>query len=674
MKKIDLHIHTKATISDVDFEFSLETLKEYVEKSKLDCIAITNHNLFEYEQFLQIKENLDIDVLPGIEINIETGHLLLISKNSELLNFKEKCDRVKDLIVKNTDNISVEMLKDIYGELSKYLLIPHYDKKPACSEKVIKELSEYVVAGEVNSIKKFLYCQRDNTSLTPVYFSDIRIKKNLSVFSPRQTYLDIDEISIEAIKLCLDDKNKVQLSSENGHKIFQILDNGLNVSTGLTVILGARSSGKSFTLDEISKNYENVKYIKQFALLEKDDKKDTEKFNNLLATKQSSITEEYLKEFKAVVEDVSDIDLANDGRCIENYIDSLLKNANETQRDDAFSRAVLFNEVEYTKNNLDNLKKVINATQTLVDNLEYKETINRYLPEQNIYRLLIDLMKQYEKSCEENLKREHINEIIKGIKNKLRLKTAATVIDDVDFNKVILDREKVNKFTEIVSLIKKECKVQEKEAFGFKVVAKASRFNGASELRSLSGRQQGFSNAYSKYDNPYDYLQELNKIEIIPCADYYKYFTSIKFRVLNKYGVSVSGGERSEFNLLNEINNAMQADMLLLDEPESSFDNLFLKNSVNETIKDLSRHIPVIVVTHNSTVGASIKPDYIVFTKKKIEGDNMSYELYSGYPSNKILRNLSGKELSNHNILLNCLEAGESAYQERGRNYEILET
>lgn len=674
MKKFDLHIHTKATISDVAFEFSLETLQEYVEKSKLDCIAITNHNLFDYEQFLQIKENLDIDVLPGIEINIETGHLLLISKNSDLLDFKDKCDRVRDLIVKNTDNISVEMLKDIYGELSKYLLIPHYDKKPSCSEKVIKELSEYIVAGEVNSIKKFLYCQRDNTSLTPVYFSDIRIKKNLSTFSPRQTYLDIDEISIEAIKLCLDDKNKVQLSSENGHKVFQILDNGLNVSTGLTVILGERSSGKSFTLDEISKNYENVKYIKQFALLEKDEKKDTEKFNNLLATKQSSITEEYLKEFKAVVEDVSDVDLANNERCIENYIDSLLKNATETQRDDAFSRATLFNEVEYTKNNLDNLKKVINATQTLVDNLEYKETINRYLPEQNIYRLLLDLMKQYEKSYEENLKREYINEIIKGIKNKLRLRTAATVIDDVDFNKVILDREKVNKFTKIASLIKEECKVQEKEVFGFKVEAKASRFTGAGELKSFSGKQLAFSNAYSKYDNPYDYLQELKKIEAIPCTDHYKYFTSVKFRVLNKYGFTVSGGERSEFNLLNEITNAMQADMLLLDEPESSFDNLFLKNSVNETIKNLSRDIPVIVVTHNSTVGASIKPDYIVFTKKEIKGENMSYEIYSGYPSNKILRSLSGKELSNHNMLLDCLEAGESAYQERGRNYEILET
>lgn len=673
MKKFDLHIHTKASISDGFFEFSLNKLQEYVEKTTLDCIAITNHNLFDYEQFLQITQKLNINVLPGIEINIEGGHLLLISNKLELDDFKEKCDTVRDLIVKNTDYITVEKLKYIYGDLSEYLLIPHYGKKPSCSEKVLKELSEYIIAGEVNSIKKFLYNQKDNKSLTPVYFSDIRIKKNMSTFSPRQTYLDIDEISLESIKLCLTDKNKVQLSPNDGHKIFQILDNGLNVSTGLTIILGERSSGKSYTLDEISKNYENVKYIKQFSLLERDEEEDKKKFNNLLATRQSSITEEYLKEFKIVVEDITDIDLVNNERCIENYINSLLKKANETQIDDAFSRALLFNEVEYAKNNLDNLKKVINSAQVLVDNLEYKEIINKYLPEQNIYRLLIHLMKQYEKSNEENLKREYINRIIKNIKDKLRLRTAATVIEDVDFNKVILEQEKVNKFTKIVELIKEKCKVQEKEVYGFKVVATASIFNSASELKSFCGKKCAFSNAYSKYDNPYNYLQELKNIDAVPSADYYKYFTNVKFRVINKYGFDVSGGERSEFNLLNEINNAMKYDILLLDEPESSFDNLFLKNSVNETIKNLSKHIPVIVVTHNNTVGASIKPDYIVFTKKKIEGDKISYEIYSGYPSNKILRSLSGEELRNHDMLLNCLEAGEIAYCERGKNYEMLE-
>ena len=77
MKKIDLHIHTKASLSDSTFIFSLDKLKEYVDELSIDCIAITNHNLFDLEQFRSICDELDCKVFPGIEINLEKGHLLL---------------------------------------------------------------------------------------------------------------------------------------------------------------------------------------------------------------------------------------------------------------------------------------------------------------------------------------------------------------------------------------------------------------------------------------------------------------------------------------------------------------------------------------------------------------------------------------------------------------------
>lgn len=43
MKKVDLHIHTVATVSDHYFEFSMDTLQSYVECKELDAIAVTNH-------------------------------------------------------------------------------------------------------------------------------------------------------------------------------------------------------------------------------------------------------------------------------------------------------------------------------------------------------------------------------------------------------------------------------------------------------------------------------------------------------------------------------------------------------------------------------------------------------------------------------------------------------
>lgn len=50
MKKLDLHIHTIKTISDGDFCFSLDKLRDYVQNLNIDAIAITNHNVFKIEQ------------------------------------------------------------------------------------------------------------------------------------------------------------------------------------------------------------------------------------------------------------------------------------------------------------------------------------------------------------------------------------------------------------------------------------------------------------------------------------------------------------------------------------------------------------------------------------------------------------------------------------------------
>jgi Fe-S cluster assembly ATPase SufC len=204
-------------------------------------------------------------------------------------------------------------------------------------------------------------------------------------------------------------------------------------------------------------------------------------------------------------------------------------------------------------------------------------------------------------------------------------------------------------------------------------VASTKRFNGAQELKNKSGIQQtAFSIAYPLYDSPIQYLDELKKMERIPETEFYKYFVDVSYRILNEFDAEISGGERSEFNLLEKIQNAHHFDLLLVDEPESSFDNLFLKNEVNEQIRQISKTVPVIVVTHNNTVGASIKPDYILYTKKEIVSGKAVYKVYSGNPADPILKSIDGEEINNYNIMLNCLEAGDSAYIERKQSYDIL--
>jgi hypothetical protein len=110
----------------------------------------------------------------------------------------------------------------------------------------------------------------------------------------------------------------------------------------------------------------------------------------------------------------------------------------------------------------------------------------------------------------------------------------------------------------------------------------------------------------------------------------------------------------------------------LIDEPESSFDNIFLKDSVNEIIKDISRSMPVVLVTHNNTVGASIKPDYLLYTSKEVEAGRVVYRIYSGFPSSRLLRSTGGKNVSTWDITMGCLEAGVEAYDDRRDGYEDI--
>lgn len=673
MVKIDLHIHTIASISDKSFEFDLEKLREYTEKLEIDCIAITNHNLFDLKQYQCICKSLNIKVLPGIEIDLEGGHLLLIADNSDIndiLDFSNKCNLVNKSIKSCDDYLTIDQFKQIFPSLDRFLLIPHYHKKPILQKETIQELNTLITAGEVSSLKKFKSCIKDKECLVPVIFSDSRYYSELDSFSTKQTYIDLnaDNITFAGIKLCLTDKQKVFLSKGEGNDFFQATDDGLKLSTGLNVILGGRSTGKTYTLNKIAATFENVKYIKQFSLLQDDE----EKFSDLLSRRHSSVSEEYLNEFKKIVDDIKQIDREQNELDLENYINSLLKFASESEKEDAFSNTALFSESLLQISKMDNLKKIIDAVSLLEENTEYKEIIERHIKAESFKSLKINLMKEYLNTQENNLKKKWINELISNIKNELKFRTSSTIPEDIDFYNILMDKKKIEKFDHIVNNLKSEKIIESKEIRGFKLVATSKAISSASQLQKICKRKVTLSTAFRHYSNPYEYLSELKKVDIEE-TELYKYFVLIEYETLNKHGFKVSGGERSEFNLLHEINDALKHDMLLIDEPESSFDNVFLKNEVNALLRDISKSIPVIVVTHNSTVGASIKPHYIVCTKREIAEREIVYKVYSGFPSDKQLTSVNGEFINNFEVMLDCLEAGNDEYNKRRmETYEIL--
>lgn len=674
MLKIDFHMHTVQTASDAPFEFSMAAIRDYVGNAKLDAIAITNHNIFDLDQFKEICDNLDCQVFPAIEINLDKGHLLLIANGLDLDGFAEKCEKVSDDLPNAKDSLSVERLKEIFPELGQYILLPHYDKVPPVPEKVIGELSKYITAGEVSSAKKFMYCINNKDRLVPVFFSDSRMSSKLSKFPVRQTYLDCDETTFTAIKSCLSDKAKVALSATESNRLFTVFDDGQPISTGLNVVIGERSSGKSYFLDQIDVGDEDIKYLRQFSLVERDAKEDRQRFDKILSDRKSLLTKDYLKPLSNVIEDVIEIDLANDERRVEKYLASLLKCASETERQDSFSKAKLFNEERFPSFVLDELEELIASTSHLINNVEYRATIDKHVELDALKTLIVELMTIWSSKDKERRKKKWVNELVKDIKRQLQSRSAATTIEDIDLYEVAMNKVKVKKFGEAVALARTERIIESANLQGFEIIAKTVNFKGAQDLKNHSESQKKFSPAFAEYGSPYQYLLKLKEIDGLKSADLHNYLVKVEYTILNSHGFPVSGGERSEFNLLQEIQEAQKYDLLLIDEPESSFDNQFLRKGVNELIKDISKSMPVVLVTHNATVGASIQPDYLICTQKEIVDGEVEYRIYSGYPSSEELKSQDGKSLSTYEVTIGCLEAGEPAYNARKVGYENLKS
>ena len=674
MKKLDLHIHTVSTVSDRAFTFSMGCLKKYVEGNGIDAIAITNHNVFDRSQYEQIQHSLEIKVFPGIEVDVEGGHLLVISEEDDIDDFVKRCHNVHTMNgSSNTSSISEEAFIGIFPDLKKYLLIPHYDKNPKLRLENVPKLKEHFTCGEVTSVKKFLTMKKATNELVPVLFSDLRMAEGTSPESGRQTFIDAEELSLPVVKYSLMDSAKVSLSSETGHALFEVLENGLNISTGLTVVLGKRSSGKTYTLDRIAEQFEGAKYIKQFSLLSSDDEADQQRFEELLRTKGSSVAEAYLSPFKEVVDDVAGIDLGHDVQDVDAYLKALFQAASEAERQDVYAKCALFHETLYAEKDLGSLISLIDAVDLLIDNSEYREIISKFVSKNSLRRLAISLREQYIKEHENDLKSHFVNDIVQSIQRELQVHSSNTPIPDVDFYQVIMNKEKVKRFDAIARAVKREHVIENKGLYSYKIIAKTEPFVGAQGLQRVSKSRMVFSDAFAVYDQPYVFLQSLKQKDGIPDSEYYKYFENVKYEVLNQFGTKASGGERSEYNLLQNLIDAARCEVLLLDEPESSFDNIFLKDGVNTLLKDLSGQMPVIIATHNSTIGASVHPDYLIYTQKEIlSGGEMKYHLFMGYPSSAELIDLEGNKICRRDVMLDCLEAGEPAYLDRRVSYEIL--
>lgn len=671
MKKVDLHIHTVPTIKDSTFTFDINKMQLYVQTLKLDAIAITNHNKFDKNQYEKIKEKLNITVFPGVEVDIENAHMIVITDEKNIDKLDEQCQQLEEKIQDNKSYITYDEFVKIFTNYEEYLLIPHYKKKPVVQTNILKKFGSNITCGEVDNIKKFCVLKKQIDDLVPILSSDVRINKDLENFPTRFTFLDINDTSLKAIKYALKDRNKVFINKSKNDNEFVFTPDGLVASTKLNVIIGKRSSGKTYTLNMIAKAFDtsDIKYIKQFEITEKSGQ---DKFEKLTKTEYERITNEYISPISNILPSIFEINLDNDDTELENYHSSLMNRALNSERNDIFSKTSMFNQIKFDVKSNNELRELIEAIQTLLDNETYKEIIEENIDKESLKKLLLQFIEMYRnKYLDEKLKNA-IDKLIEKIQKRLELKSSIETISQIDFYAIMKNRLIVKRFIDDFNKIKKEQKIFEEDYQRFKVIATKVPYKTVTDMKKganiTSGALQDLFEKFYRTDL-FKYVQQLKECGV-STESISKSIIEVKYNVINDKGSEISGGEKAEFNLLKELDEAKNYDVLLLDEPEASFDNPYIKENINTLIKDISNKTTVFVVTHNSTLGVTNKADKLIYTEYNSE--EQKYEVYVGNFTDSILENKDGKSISTYNAIVNCMEAGVDTYEERRQIYETI--
>lgn len=685
--RVDLHIHTIATPSDSnDFEFDIDVLSQYVAEASLGAIAITNHNVFDRQGYEEIRNALPIPVFPGIEINVTKpgsfGHVLIIADPSDLQEFMTGSETISNLCPDAKSRVDWSAVMRAFPSIRRWLVIPHYIKDRKMDEATIEAIRQTsgVDALEVSNAKKWLVNSAQSKEPL-VVFSDcrpgMRMQDYQSSLEPKRyaygySYINCGNASVQSIKLALKDKKNVSIF--NGNNTFEILPEGIPVSPRLNVIMGERSSGKTFTLKRILDAYPESErlYIEQFEIT-REAKEDA--FNKLVNEEDKGFFDEYFEPLSTLMKDFLSIDSEGIKSDCTSYCEELVIYANSPE--DEYSSCPVYRNGSFSfeaeKLALNDDAKLRQAISTLLSSERRKTVIDEVVGLSRLAKLS-DELRHLMKAAHNHISYgQKSNEIISSIRKELEKKSARKPLPSSDpikdyFRYCYFEK----RLCDVLDSFSVSTELASEDVLRFKKTRIRKPTKNATEARKGLKVPQGIEvpKLFSKGMTSKQRLEVLRSYgsDVIPIACNLLFKIDCQIVTSDAAHSPLSGGQRAEYLLLHKLLQARGKDVVLIDEPESSFDNLFLNGEVKRMVKDLATRATVFLVTHNNTLGVSAHPDWILYAKKERDG---LYRLYSGSLTANSLTSADGVELSTEEVLLTSMEAGRDAYLDRRSYYGI---
>ncbi|MBT1144966.1 PHP domain-containing protein [Lactiplantibacillus argentoratensis] len=691
VKKIDFHIHTISDPNkDTGFTFSSIWLNDYIRRANLDAIAITNHNLFDDIQYKAISEALEIPVFPGMELSLETGHVNLVF-NNEKENLERLSEISKSIDLGATDGLKIEEFKKLFGSIKNGIMIFEMGKSNTLN--IGEEFSDpffkdFTFVLGVNNQWKFQKVKSSNTDYTPVLFSDAHAaaddsdheRNNIEHLKLKNTFIQTHDVDFFQIKRVLSSSDQVSIGGNLSDVVQVNVDNQIvNVSTGLNLIVGRRGSGKTYFLKKILDQYhdENIMEIAQF-----ESAKETQKYLNEKKFSQRNEVRDIWKqrnhkqwsEIKKHYEnDVEDT--------IDAYLKKLNKYAMQVKENGYADRVTLFRENEFEKIQHQSLEDSFKKLKDILETKDVWDVVDDSTKREIFVGVYDQVRHKLIQIRELDRIYDEANGIMQSIKEIVEKHTGMMQPPRLLLQNIF----KYNFETELINDFMRNAtqnRIEKEEHIGGYVVRTLKRsWENANEFKHQFPAPRGTSvdkdlikpyvmNDFDVFFKNLFSSEFSSKYSIASAADVVKYSVNFETELKTENGATASGGQEVAFGLMLKLNDAKTKDIVLVDEPEASLDNVFIRDELVPQLRSLSKATTVFVITHNSTLGALLQPDRLIVTKHDEQNDQ--YTILSGDFTSHRLEDGSGCEIASYDDFVDAMEAGINTYKQKGSQYENL--
>lgn len=703
--KIDLHCHTKQIKSgdSQNRNVTPEVFREKIANADVKIVAITNHNSFDYEQYVSLREIVsDIcAVWPGIEIDIQGSsgkryHLIVVANPDYA---KEFSDGVCALFYgQNLESCKLS-IQQVYNALNKYdvIYIAHIHKKPEISEEDRIKLQEvvgdpsrvFVETSDHRSMGVFA-----NHEFSVLIGSDVQDWTEYEKCTFAELRLPVESFA----QFCLLAKRDLVVvdTLRNKKQIYNLVASPyknvnlpLNIYADVNIIFGQKGTGKSEILNSLYNNMlSRGMSCVRYAGAEKDDD-----FTEMLSPKD-------------MARDLSKVGAAeckDSFNAIFDWLDhspTLFTNYSswyETKDNNANKRSMQITEATYLGDApLPGLERHLqdNKNARIAMRCLSNINVNKYLTPDNAI-LFSQIMRQLSNAIQEKLR----SDIIEKYAHQLtdfsieRIKLHADRNTDTvskpsssGFREFVEGRLKLRKTIGIILQNLDMPEHNEKEYIGtledkgkiyinrrYRMLnfehSRAGEF--PIRIRILKELAQTLQQVYNHFfcaDISF-VLKEFTE----KCTD--QGITSLSpFLGLSKQIVldsneeyKPSNGERGILLLQQKLGKDLDA--YFLDEPELGMGNSYIDTTIRPLISSLAkRHKVVVVATHNANIAVRTLPYTSIF---RIH-ENGIYTTYVGNPFNDVLVNLNDPSdvRSWTAESMHTLEGGQEAFYERKNIYE----